>query len=143
MASDETKTVNGLRLMVYGTASVKEIVPKSGENQGKKLSLLTFRAFHPENPASKQSDDSSANNSKWYSVESFNERALVLDKVLQDGMVLYVSGRLKEQSYTAKDGTVKQGLTIVAYQIGLDLLQNGLKQVQVTFTRPAKKGATQ
>lgn len=135
LGADSDAAVLALRLIVYGTAQVKTIVPKRGESQGKEIQLLTFRAFHPM--GGKEGEGQSPA-SIWLNVDCFNAQALALAPLLQDGMVLYASGVLKEHSYTAKDGSSKQSISLTAYQLALDLLQRGLSSF--SYTRPPKQG---
>ena len=135
LGADSDSAVLALRLIVYGSAQVKTIVPKRGESQGKEIQLLTFRAFHP---IGTKDGEGQAPSPVWLNVDCFNAQALPLATLLQDGMVLYASGVLKEHSYTAKDGSSKQSISLTAYQLSLDLLQRGLNSF--SYTRPPKKG---
>lgn len=135
LGADSDGAVLALRLIVYGSAQTKTIVPKRGESQGKEIELLTFRAFHPM--ANKDGDGQSPS-SIWLNVDCFSAQALPLATLLQDGMVLFASGMLKEHSYTAKDGSSKQSISLTAYQLSLDLLQRGLNSF--SYTRPPKQG---
>ena len=40
--------VSDLRVVCYGEASIKKILPKSGNNAGKEITVLSMRAYHPK-----------------------------------------------------------------------------------------------
>lgn len=135
MAKKDDNNVSALRVIVYGEPSVKTIVPKHGEFEGKEVPLLTFKAFHPV--TSQDDSGSLKHESTWYTVDCFLDGATYLKDHLKDGMVLFVSGAVKTSQYKSKDGEDRESLTIVAYKISLDLLQKGLKGF--SFTRPPKQ----
>lgn len=130
---DET-TVSDLRMIVYGDPVVKTIIPKYGDSKGKEVSLLSFRAFHPV--TKEDSNGDKTHDSTWYTVDCFQESALYLKEHLKDGMVLHVSGVLKEHKYKGKDGDEREALSVTAYKLNLDLLQKGLSAF--AFNRPTK-----
>ncbi|MCK0535203.1 single-stranded DNA-binding protein [Anaerobiospirillum sp. NML120511] len=130
--SDNLENVENYRIIIFNKPEHKTITPKSGDNAGKQVGLLTFRGFHPEYV--ENSDQKFV--STWYQINCFNENSFPLAEILADGMAVSVSGKVKEDSYTTSDGEVKKSLTINAKKILLDLLQPGIKGI--TFEKAQK-----
>lgn len=127
--ADVNDKVSNLRVVVYKKAEIRNITVKNGDNKGQQLDILTFRCYHPTlvDPVNNLWD------SIWYQVNCFLPESLYLTNFIQDHMVLYVSGQLKVNNYVARDGSSREGLTIVATKINLDLLQAGVTGIAYNY----------
>ncbi len=132
----DKKTASDLRVICHGEPQIKTITPKSGTNEGKEVSVLCFRAYHPV--AEKQQDGSfNSKDPEWYSLQLFDNKAQEIGKFIKDGLVLRVSGEVKEREYTDKNGQKQIGRDLNVYSLAVDLKQRGLKNID--FQKPASK----
>jgi single-strand DNA-binding protein len=81
-------------------------------------------------------------NTQWVGVVTFGERAHALVQGLQKGTRVYIEGKIKLDSYTAKDGTPRSGLKVSASKIER-LGEIGMRKPGVPSVKPQGDGARQ
>lgn len=130
--------VSDLRVVCYGEASIKKILPKSGVNAGKEITVLSMRAYHPKS-VRKPDGTFDLQETEWYTLQLFDDKAALIKSFLKDGLVLRVSGEVKTRKYQDKNGKEQIASDLTLYSIAVDLKQRGL--LSIGFEKPLKKDA--
>lgn len=133
MATNSSQEIS-TNVVLFGKPQLKTITPTSGINAGKDVSVLNFRAFHPN--YEREGNGIKKTESDWYEVQMFGKKAETAFGHLKEGMTLEVRGSVSEHNFE-KDGKQMTSHVITAKGIGLSLTQAGLRSVD--FEKPAKQ----
>ena len=132
----KNEKVSDFRIICYGEHVVQKITPKSGDNAGKEVTVLTIRGFHPVN-IRKDDGTFEEQDPKWFDLKLFDNNAELLSTFFKDGIVLRVSGEIKDKVWTGKDGKERNSSEITLYSVAIDIKQKGLKGIM--FEKPIKQ----
>ena len=124
------------KVYVYSQPELKTIVPKSGQNAGKSVDVVSFRAYKRnfERTADGQFNQLEPT---WMNVTHYGAAAAHLANLVKVGMALRLDGKLTSNSFIGKDGMQKNSLEFKADNVSLDLAQQGLRNID--YAKPQKE----
>ena len=123
-------------VVLYRDPTLETIIPTSGINKDKEISVLTLKTFHPNFERTKEGDFKQLE-SDFYTVKVYGVKAERVAQHLKNGMTLEIRGEMFERTYTGKDEKEHTEKVIDAKAIGLSLTQSGIKSID--YERPEKK----
>src|SRR3712207_2147304 len=77
--------------------------------------LLSFSVAVDEN--STATEERAAPDTQWVRVTCWDQRAEELADVLKKGSLVYVEGKLRQNTWTAADGAERHGLNVSAWRV--------------------------
>lgn len=124
------------KVYVYSQPELKTIVPKSGQNAGKNVDVVSFRAYKRnfERTADGQFNQLEPT---WMNVTHYGAAAAHLANLVKVGIALRLDGKLTSNSFIGKDGMQKNSLEFKADNVSLDLAQHGLRNID--YAKPQKE----
>lgn len=117
-------------VFVYGEPTCKTIVPTSGKNEGKETPVLNVKAYRP----CYEKDESgkfvsNKDKTEFFTVSYYGAKANDMVNLIKDGMRLDIQGSVTQNTFKTKDGQERTENVINAKQIGVSLIQLGLKNI--------------